>query len=79
MPLFLTPITLGAVIDLAILGYFASNNIPFMMEVADRTEMDKKGGHLAQRADGQLLLRESAQCPAEDTAAFPRHSAAQIF
>ncbi|MBK8985590.1 MAG: UTP--glucose-1-phosphate uridylyltransferase [Chloroflexi bacterium] len=61
---------LGAVIDLSILGYMVENNIPFLMEVADRTEMDKKGGHLAQRADGQLLLRESAQCPPEDKAAF---------
>jgi UTP--glucose-1-phosphate uridylyltransferase len=32
------------------------------MEVAARTEVDRKGGHLAKRADGQLLLRESAQC-----------------
>jgi UTP--glucose-1-phosphate uridylyltransferase len=61
---------LGAVIDLAILGYFAENKVPFMMEVADRTEMDKKGGHLAQRPNGQLILRESAQTPAEDTAVF---------
>lgn len=61
---------LGAVIDLHILGFFADHQYPFMMEVADRTAMDKKGGHLAQRLDGQLILRESAQCPDEDTAAF---------
>jgi len=61
---------LGAVIDPAILGYFAAKNLPFMMEVADRTEADKKGGHLAQLPGGQLLLRESAQCPAEDEATF---------
>lgn len=61
---------LGAVIDPAILGYFATNNLPFMMEVADRTEADKKGGHLAQLPGGQLLLRESAQCPSEDEATF---------
>ncbi len=61
---------LGAVIDPAILGYFAENNLPFMMEVADRTEADKKGGHLAQLPGGQLILRESAQCPAEDEATF---------
>ena len=61
---------LGAVVDLAILGYLVDNEISFMMEVADRTEMDKKGGHLAQRLDGQLILRESAQCAPEDTAAF---------
>lgn len=61
---------LGAVLDIAILGYFADQQIPFMMEVADRTPMDKKGGHLARQKDGQLILRESAQCPEEDTAAF---------
>lgn len=61
---------LGAVVDAAILGYFAENQFPFMMEVADRTEMDKKGGHLAQRLNGQLVLRESAQCPAADMAKF---------
>lgn len=61
---------LGAVLDLSILGYMVENKIPFLMEVADRTEMDKKGGHLAQRPDGQLVLRESAQCPEADKAAF---------
>ncbi len=61
---------LGAVIDRRILGYFASQQLPFMMEVADRTQMDRKGGHLAQRPDGQLILRESAQCPEADLDAF---------
>lgn len=60
---------LGAVVDRAILGYFAENEFPFLMEVADRTEMDKKGGHLA-RQNGRFILRESAQCPAEDMDAF---------
>jgi UTP--glucose-1-phosphate uridylyltransferase len=42
-----------------------------MMEVADRTEMDKKGGHLAKRKrDGQLVLRELAQCPEDDLDSF---------
>jgi UTP--glucose-1-phosphate uridylyltransferase len=57
---------LGGVIEPAILGYFAQNNIPFMMEVADRTKIDKKGGHLAQLPNGQLILRESAQCPPDE-------------
>ena len=61
---------LGAVLDLSILGYMVENKIPFLMEVADRTEMDKKGGHLAQRPDGQLVLRESAQCPDADKVTF---------
>ena len=62
---------LGASLDVNILGYFAKNNFPFLMEVADRTSADKKGGHLAKRkSDGQLLLREVAQCPDEDIDAF---------
>ncbi len=52
---------LGAVLDPAILGYMADKQLPFLMEVADRTAADRKGGHLARRADGQLLLREIAQ------------------
>ncbi|MCB0006044.1 MAG: UTP--glucose-1-phosphate uridylyltransferase [Anaerolineales bacterium] len=61
---------LGAVLDTRILGYFSQRQLPFMMEVADRTEADKKGGHLAQTPDGQLILRESAQCDDEDTDYF---------
>lgn len=50
-----------------LLKYFAFINSPFMMECCERTEADKKGGHLARRtADGQLVLRESAQCAKED-------------
>jgi UTP--glucose-1-phosphate uridylyltransferase len=61
---------LGAELDLSILGYFARNEVPFLMEVADRTLADRKGGHLAQRPDGQLILRESAQCPPDEEAEF---------
>ncbi len=62
---------LGAVVDNRILGYFIDHKLPFMMEVADRTLADRKGGHLAKRsADGQLILRESAQCPDEDVDTF---------
>ncbi len=61
---------LGAVLDNRILGYFAQNDFPFMMEAADRTPADRKGGHLARRTDGQLILRESAQCAPEDTEHF---------
>lgn len=68
---------LGATLDLGILGYIASRNIPFLMEIAARTEADKKGGHIAQLPDGQLILREIAQCPTEDLPMFQdikRHS-----
>ncbi|HEB88349.1 MAG TPA: UTP--glucose-1-phosphate uridylyltransferase [Deltaproteobacteria bacterium] len=60
---------LGAVLDLRILGWVARNGIPFAMEVAERTESDRKGGHLARR-DGRLMLREVAQCPEEDLESF---------
>jgi UTP--glucose-1-phosphate uridylyltransferase len=41
------------------------------MEVADRTEADRKGGHLARRRNGGgLVLREIAQTPDDDVGAF---------
>ena len=62
---------LGAVLDAGLLRYFADTDKPFLMEATQRTEADKKGGHLAVRKeDGQLLLREVAQCPEEDIDEF---------
>jgi UDP-N-acetylglucosamine pyrophosphorylase len=61
---------LGATMDLKILTHFVSTGAPFMMEVAHRTDADKKGGHLAYLKSGGLTLRESAQCPDEDEKAF---------
>ena len=61
---------LGASLDLSILGYFAEQNTSFMMEVADRTAADRKGGHLAQFSDGRLMLRELAQCHKDDEESF---------
>ncbi len=57
---------LGASINPGILGYFARNRFSMLMEVANRTSTDKKGGHLAKYPNGQLVLRESAQCPEDD-------------
>jgi UTP--glucose-1-phosphate uridylyltransferase len=61
---------LGAVIDTQLLGYMVEKNIPFLMEVTDRTDADKKGGHLARLLDGRLVLRESAQCQDKDREEF---------
>src|SRR3954447_24430047 len=62
---------LGAVLEPSILAWFASEELPFAMEVADRTEADRKGGHVARRRDGDgLVLREVAQTPDEDMDAF---------
>ncbi|HCH61889.1 MAG: UTP--glucose-1-phosphate uridylyltransferase [Deltaproteobacteria bacterium] len=69
---------LGAVLDLRILGWFVAQSVPFLMEVADRTEADRKGGHLARRA-GQLILREVAQCPASDLETFQDHTRHRYF
>ena len=61
---------LGATMDLSVLGYFAELDVSFMMEVADRTAADRKGGHLAQFPDGRLMLREVAQCHQDDQVSF---------
>jgi len=71
---------LGATLDLDLLTHFAQSDAPFLMECCQRTEADKKGGHLAVRtSDGQLVLRESAQCAKEDEAAFQDVSKHQFF
>ena len=61
---------LGAVIDPLIFTYMVRHEVPFIMEVCRRTEMDKKGGHLAQTNDGKLILREVAQCPEDEIEEF---------
>ncbi|MDJ0868333.1 MAG: UTP--glucose-1-phosphate uridylyltransferase [Myxococcota bacterium] len=61
---------LGAVLDLGILGWMAAEDVPFAMEVAERTAADRKGGHLAKTRDGRLTLREVAQCPPEEEQEF---------
>jgi UTP--glucose-1-phosphate uridylyltransferase len=61
---------LGATVDARILAWFAAEGLPFLMEVADRTAADRKGGHLARRPGGGLVLREIAQVPDADLDAF---------
>jgi UTP--glucose-1-phosphate uridylyltransferase len=70
---------LGAVMDAGILGYCASRGIPFLMEVADRTEADRKGGHLARAKNGSLVLRELAQCPEDEREMFQDISLYKYF
>merc|ERR1711972_867393 len=71
---------LGATMDLKLLTHFVSTGAPFMMEVASRTDADKKGGHLAKdKGTGGLLLRESAQCPDADEKAFQDVSKYKYF
>jgi UTP--glucose-1-phosphate uridylyltransferase len=62
---------LGATLNLSILGYFAQNQVPFIMEVVRRGPSDTKGGHLAQyKKNGQLILREITQCPDDELHIF---------
>jgi UTP--glucose-1-phosphate uridylyltransferase len=61
---------LGAVLEPRILAWMARERIPFAMEVTDRTEADRKGGHLARLRGGGWVLRETAQTPDEDLAAL---------
>src|SRR3954452_86943 len=70
---------LGATLEPRILAWFAREGLPFAMEVAERTEADKKGGHIARRRDGGLVLRETAQTPSEDVEAFQDVSRHRFF
>jgi UTP--glucose-1-phosphate uridylyltransferase len=62
---------LGATLDARIAAHIAAERLPFVMEVVEGTEAERKGGHIARRrADGQLVLRETAQTPQEDEDSF---------
>jgi len=86
---------LGAVLDPRILGHVVATGVPFLMEVADRTAADRKGGHLARRhraaghgagghgagghKPGGLVLREIAQTRDADLDAFADTSTHRYF
>ena len=70
---------LGATLDLRILGQFIRSGKSFLMEVADRTLADRKGGHLARSKDGGLLLREKAQCHPDEEEQFQDVSKHRYF
>jgi UTP--glucose-1-phosphate uridylyltransferase len=61
---------LGARMETSLLGLFAEHQFPFMMEVAEKTPADIKGGHLAKHKNGCFILREAAQCPHDELEAF---------
>jgi UTP--glucose-1-phosphate uridylyltransferase len=62
---------LGALVEPRIPAYMAAADVPFLMEVVEGTEAERKGGHLARRrADGQIVLRESAQTAPDDEESF---------
>ena len=62
---------LGAVADAKVAGWFAQSGAPFAIEAVRRTKADRKGGHFARRkADGRIVLRETAQTPKRDLEAL---------
>jgi UTP--glucose-1-phosphate uridylyltransferase len=62
---------LGAVLDPRVLSWFAAEELPFVMEVCEKTPADRKGGHPAVlKETGRLVLRETAQTPEEDLERF---------
>lgn len=70
---------LGAALDASLLGFMVAEKVDFMLEAADRTPADRKGGHLCRLQDGRLALRESAQCPEEETESFQDISRHRYF
>jgi UTP--glucose-1-phosphate uridylyltransferase len=62
---------LGAVLDPRVLSWFAAEELPFVMEVCEKTPADRKGGHPAVlKETGRLVLRETAQTPEDDLERF---------
>ena len=71
---------LGATPDARIAGWFAASGAPYAVEVCRRTAADRKGGHLAvRRADGRIILRESAQTAPQDMDSFTDESRHAFF
>lgn len=60
---------LGATVDLKILNFIINNEIPFLMEVTSKTEVDTKGGVLYQNKK-QIKLLEIADVPPEHIPEF---------
>lgn len=61
---------LGARPSRTLAQYFENTGAPFMVEVANRTYADRKGGHFVRdKKTGRLVLREMTQVNPEDKAA----------
>ena len=64
---------LGAVLDPRILAWVARKRLPFAMEVTERTEADRKGGHLAPARRPLRAARDGA-----DAEGGPRRAAGHL-
>ena len=61
---------LGARPSRTLAQHFENTGAPFMIEVATRTEADRKGGHIVRdKATGRLMLREMSQVHPDDKSA----------
>ncbi|KFI62962.1 UTP--glucose-1-phosphate uridylyltransferase [Bifidobacterium cuniculi] len=61
---------LGARPSRTLAQHFENTGAPFMIEVAQRTEADRKGGHIVRdKSTGRLMLREMTQVHPNDRAA----------
>lgn len=69
---------LGAVLDPVIVNTMLENDIPFLMEMTEKTAADVKGGTLYQE-DGKLKLLEIAQVPQEHVAEFCGQAKFKVF
>lgn len=69
---------LGASLNYNIFEKYLNLNSDFVMEVAARTENDKKGGHLALQ-NNKLVLREVAQVHSNDETDFQDYSKYKFF
>lgn len=69
---------LGASLNYNIFEKYLKLNSNFVMEVASRTENDKKGGHLALK-DQKLILREVAQVSKNDENDFQDYKKYKFF
>lgn len=69
---------LGASLNFNIFEKYLKLDSDFVMEIASRTENDKKGGHLALK-DNKLILRELAQVSSEDESDFQNYLKYKFF
>ncbi len=60
---------LGANIDLMIFGYFLKENLPFLMEVCQKTPLDRKGGIIVEYQN-EIRLVESVEVPKKNITDF---------
>jgi UTP--glucose-1-phosphate uridylyltransferase len=69
---------LGAVVDVKILHHMLENDVPFLMEMTEKTPADVKGGTIY-RSGNQLKLLEIAHVPEQHIAEFCGQDKFKVF